>query len=126
VTANQKIMVQQYMLGQDAGGGAGDPAMTSALASSQFRTTSLFYAPPSYTSNYVNIVAPTGASVTLDGIAIPASSFVAVGASGYSYARLALSKLGTGSHTITGSLPVGTTVYGYGQYTSYSYPGGVR
>jgi hypothetical protein len=30
-----------------------------------------------------------------------------------------------GNHTITGSKPVGVSVYGYGQVTSYWYPGGL-
>ena len=30
-----------------------------------------------------------------------------------------------GSHSITGSAAFGITVYGYGQYTSYWYPGGL-
>jgi IgGFc binding protein len=126
VSASAKIMVQQYMTGQDAGGNAGDPAMTSTVPTSQFRTSYLFYAPPSYQTNFVNIVAPTGATVTLDGAPVATGSFTAIGATGYTSARLVLASSPSGFHTITGSLPVGVSVYGYGQYTSYWYPGGTK
>ena len=38
--------------------------------------------------------------------------------------RVFVSNGGDGNHVITGSSPFGITVYGYGQYTSYWYPGG--
>ena len=31
-----------------------------------------------------------------------------------------------GNHEITGDQPFGITVYGYGAYTSYWYPGGLN
>jgi hypothetical protein len=36
-----------------------------------------------------------------------------------------LSNAGSGNHTIEGSKPVGVSVYGYGEVTSYWYPGGL-
>lgn len=126
VTGSSKILVEQYMLGQDAGGNSGDPAMTSAVATSQFRPTFLFYAPTSYERNFANILAPTGTTVTVDGARLGTGSFTAIGGTGYSYARVALSNANNGFHTVTGSAPVGVSVYGYGQYTSYWYPGGVK
>ena len=44
--------------------------MTLAVATEQFRTDYLFHAPTNYTYNYVNIVAPTGATVIVDGGAV--------------------------------------------------------
>ena len=125
VTSNNKILVVQYMLGQGAGGDAGDPAMAQAVAIEQYRGDYLFHAPTNYQSNFVNITAPTGATVMLDGAAVPAASFAAIGASGFSIARVSLSNAGTGNHSITSPLHVGISVYGYGQYTSYWYPGGL-
>ena len=62
----------------------------------------------------------------LDGMPL---SFTAVGGSGFGLARvypLTAGPGGDGSHNITGNAPFGITVYGYGQYTSYWYPGGLN
>jgi hypothetical protein len=123
IHSTTKIDVMQYMLGQDAGGNSGDPAMAQAVGLQQYRTNYLFHAPTNYEKNYVNITAPTGATVTLDGAAV--SGFVAIGGTGYGMARLLLPNTNGGNHTVVGSQPVGISVYGYGQYTSYWYPGGL-
>ena len=126
ITADQKVLVAQYMEGQDAGGGTGDPAMTLAVPVEQFRDSYLFHAPTNYESNYVDVTAPMGASVMLDGMPL---TFTAVGASGFGLSRVYPLTAGPGSdgsHNITGSMPFGITVYGYGQYTSYWYPGGLN
>ncbi len=126
ITADQKVLVAQYMEGQNAGGGTGDPAMTLAVPVEQFRNSYLFHAPTNYESNYVDVTAPVGATVMLDGAPV---TFTAVGASGFALARvypLTAGPGGDGSHNISGSMPFGITVYGYGQYTSYWYPGGLN
>jgi hypothetical protein len=128
ITANGKVMVAQYMEGQDAdAAGTGDPAMALAVPVEQFRTDYLFQAPMSYDSNYVDVVAPMGATVTLDGGA--PLTFTAIGSSGYGLSRV-LSLGGgpamDGSHSIHGDMPFGIDVYGNGQYTSYWYPGGLN
>jgi hypothetical protein len=122
ISANQPIMVVQYMEGQDAGGNAGDPAMSLAVATSQFRKSYLFHAPTNYETSYVNIIALTGTTVNLDGAAV--AGFTPIGATGYSVARKSLSNAGTGNHTADSTEGFGISVYGYGQYTSYWYPGG--
>ena len=122
VSANQPIMVVQYMEGQEAGGNSGDPAMALAVATSQFRKSYLFHAPTNYETSYVNIIALTGATVNLDGQ--PVSGFTVIGGTGYSVARKSLSKTGTGNHTADSTEGFGISIYGYGQYTSYWYPGG--
>lgn len=124
VTASEPVLVVQYMTGQDAGGSSGDPAMSIAVGKEQYRKSYLFHAPPNYEYSYVNVVAPAGSLVTLDGANIPAASFTAIGATGYLVARVALSNAGNGNHTISSPNAFGISVYGYGQYTSYWYPGG--
>jgi len=126
IQADQKILVAQYMEGQDAGGGTGDPAIALAVPIEQFRQDYLFHAPPSYTTNYVDVTAPTGANVMLDGMPL---AFTAIGTTGYGFARvfpLSNGAAGDGSHSMSGDMPFGITVYGYGQYTSYWYPGGLN
>ncbi|HEY8375652.1 MAG TPA: IgGFc-binding protein, partial [Nannocystis sp.] len=123
ITSNNKIVVAQYMLGQDAGGDSGDPAMVYAVPIEQYRDQYLFHAPINYEKNYVNIVAPTGASVTLDGNAV--GNFTPIGGSGYGVARVVLPNNVDGNHEISANAKIGISVYGYGQYTSYWYPGGL-
>ena len=123
ITANHKVLVAQYMEGQLAGGETGDPAMALAVPVEQFRTDYLFHAPLSYESNYVDVTAMMGTTVTLDGTALEP-----IGSSGYGLARVRGLSGGpgaNGNHSITGDKPFGITVYGYGQYTSYWYPGGL-
>ncbi len=127
ITADNKIVVSHYMVGQDAPPSAstGDPAMTLAVPVEQYRLDYQFHAPTNYESNYVNITAPTGATVTVDGTPVDAGLYTPIGASGYGVARIALSNAGNGSHTASSSDPFGITVYGFGQYTSFWYPGGL-
>ena len=124
ITASEPVLVVQYMTGQDAGGNAGDPAMTIAVGKEQYRKSYLFHAPTNYQYSYVNVVVQTGATVQLDGADLPAASFTPIGGTGYSVARPTLSNAGTGNHTISSTADLGISVYGYGQYTSYWYPGG--
>jgi hypothetical protein len=127
ITADQKVLVAQYMEGQDAGGNTGDPAMTLAVPVEQFRSSYLFHAPTSYESNYVDVTAPMGANVSLDGGA--PLMFTPIGSSGFGLARVQALGAGPGNdgnHSIQGDMAFGITVYGYGQYTSYWYPGGLN
>lgn len=124
ISASGRVLVSQYMKGQDAGGGSGDPAMAVAVTTPQFRKSYLFHAPVNYEYSYVNVTAPTGVQVLLDGS--PVAGFEPVGGTGYSVARVAVSNAGNGNHTMTSNDPFGITVYGYGQYTSYWYPGGLN
>ena len=124
ITANHPVSVAQYMEGQAAGGNSGDPAMTLAVGTDQFRKSYLFHAPTNYEYSYVNIVAPTGTTVLLDGAMVAMASFTPIGGTGYSVARATLSNAGTGNHVISATAEIGISVYGYGQYTSYWYPGG--
>lgn len=126
IDADQKILVAQYMEGQDAGGGTGDPAMALAVPIDQFRDSYLFHAPTNYESNYVDVTAPTGATVTLDGAPL---AFNAIPGTGFGFVRVYPLNAGPGNdgnHSISGDMAFGITVYGYGQYTSYWYPGGLN
>ena len=69
---------------------------------------------------------PVGTTVLLDGSPVPASAFVPIGGSGFAVARVSLAGgSGDGNHRAESSTPFGISVYGYGQYTSYWYPGGL-
>ena len=123
ITGDKKIMVAQYFLGQNGGGNSGDPAMTIAVTTEQFRDEYLVHAPTNYDTSFANIVAPPNANVTVDGA--PVAGFTPIGATGFSVARIALSNAGDGNHLFAGDQKFGVMIYGYGQYTSYWYPGGL-
>jgi len=124
IKGDKALLIAQYMQGsQSVPTMAGDPSMSLAIPTAQFRTSYIFVASSTYDSNFVNVTAPTGSDVTLDGAAIPKTEFVAIGTSGFSVARHELTS--TDIHKITGSASFGIVVYGYGQDTSYMYPGGL-
>jgi hypothetical protein len=137
LTASQPVIVGQFMESQDNFGSScqqgtvtdcGDPALSMAVATEQFRSSYQFIAPPSYAENWVNVIAPSGATVTIDGTAV--SGYSAIGSSGYGVAHVSLcanSAAGcTGVHSASSPQPFGIEVYGYGSYTSYMYPGGLN
>ncbi|RYE77858.1 MAG: hypothetical protein EOO74_06235 [Myxococcales bacterium] len=123
IKGNKRFLLAQYALGQDAGGGGGDPDLSIGIPTAQYRTDYLFHAPVSYAQNFVNITAPLAATVTLDGSVV--SGLEPIGTTPFGAVRVALPTINDGNHTITGDQPFGITVYGYGQYTSYWYPGGL-
>ncbi len=126
VVANNKVLVAQFMEGQDAGGDQGDPSISLAVPVEQFRTSYAFHAPTTYSSNYVDVTAPTGATIMLDGTVVP---LTAIGTTGYSIGRarsISTGPANDGNHSITGDQGFAISVYGYGQYTSYWYPGGLN
>jgi len=123
VSADKKIMVAQYMVGQSAGFGTSDPAMLVAVATEQYRTDYLFHAPVGWSANYVDIIAPDGAEVTVDGAAV--GGFAAIAGTGFSVAHVKLSNAGNGNHTVSSNQKVGISVYGVLNYGSYWYPGGL-
>lgn len=122
---DQQIYVTQTLMGQDyfTASDSGDPAMGSGVPVFQARSVYTFLTPDTYTYNFVNIVAPEGAAVSLDGA--PVGGWAAVGSSGYSVARVPLT---AGSHLATseGDVGFGIMSYGYASYTSYLFPGGMN
>jgi hypothetical protein len=124
VTADKKVLVSQYMQGNGGSSVPGDPAMALAVTTPQFRNAYLFHAPTNYQNNYVNVIAPDGTSVLLDGTAV--STWGTIGGTGYSVARVPLDNSGNGNHHLSSVKKAGITVYGYGVDTSYWYPGGLN
>lgn len=100
----------------------GDPAMLLIPPVEQFRTSYLFLIPEAYLEDYVNVVAPSGATVSLDGESIPNASFVGVTAD-WMVARL---KTSDGVHRIQANQPIGVTVYGFDDDVSYGYAAGMN
>lgn len=101
--------------------GIGDPAMIIAVPIEQFRKDYVFLVPTKYAENFVNIIAPAGAMVELDGLQIPQSSFSPFPGGQLSVARL---KIAEGTHRVSSTHKIGIVVYGWDQYVSYGYAGG--
>lgn len=130
VTGDGAFLLVGFLVGQGNNlDSIGDPAMALAVPVDQYRTSYNFLAPEDYRDdpatgatgrNYVNVIAPDGAVVTLDGS--PVGGFTGIGGSGFGVSRV---EIGGGSHAISSTSEFGITCYGYGNYTSYMYPGGL-
>jgi len=112
-------------VGDANGMGEGDPSQSQATAVEQYRTKYVFLAPTDYDKNFVDIIAPTGAMMTLDGAPVTAAA-QAIGSSTFKVHRVPLPNgANKGAHVLISDQPVGIQVLGYGLYTSYQYPGGL-
>jgi len=130
VVGDEPILVVQYLIGQGSDlGSIGDPAMALAVPVEQYRLAYNFLSPEDYKDdastgatgqNYVNVIAPNGATVMLDGSAV--RGFSGIGSTEFGIARV---EIPGGSHVVTSEDEFGITCYGYGNYTSYMYPGGL-
>jgi len=119
------LQVSQYLVGQNYSSqndpeGFGDPSMSLIPPSDQFRTNYKILAPESYALHYINIVYRSGVTVTLDGTPIPSGD--AIASSNWELQTLEITG---GVHELEGDGPFGVWVYGFGNYTSYMYPGGL-
>lgn len=105
--------------------GKGDPSLSSAVAIEQYRLKYVFLAPDDYDISYADVVAPMGATLTLDGAPVTVSG-TQLGTTGYQVVRIKLDAGKGGAHTLTSDQPAGLQISGYGSYTSYQYPGGLN
>ena len=101
----------------------GDPALILAAPVEQYRDEYVFLSPNKYLEDYINIIAPVGAQVTLDGGNISAANFTTIGGTGYMVARL---KVADGVHTIKSDQKVSVIAYGYDDDVSYGYTAGLN
>lgn len=103
----------------------GDPSLSLPVSTEQYRSRYVFLAPVDYLSNFVNIVAPADTTLTLDG-ADRSSELAPLDGTDYFVARIELEGNNSGGHTLEASKPVGLQVLGYGENTTYQYPGGLN
>ncbi|MGM0575892.1 MAG: IgGFc-binding protein [Myxococcota bacterium] len=101
----------------------GDPALVTMAPVGQFRKSYVFLSPNKYQNDYVNVLAPTEATVTFDGVDLPSGNFQAIPDSGYKVARLEVTD---GIHRIQATHPVGVVAYGYDRDVSYGYTAGLN
>jgi hypothetical protein len=131
VTGTSEFAVGSFMLGGtavDSNMLLGDPSQSLMASFEQYRTKYVFLAPSDYAENFADIVTPLGANVVLDGTALVTMAAHRI-ADGYGVMRVSLNGVNPnalGVHVITASAPVGLQVLGYGDFTSYQYPGGLN
>ncbi len=132
IVGDHAFAVGMFMLGGsivDAlappGDQKGDPSQSLATPVEQYRKKYVFLAPLDYSVNYVDVIQPLSAQLNLDGVELTFGP-VAIGMTGYGVNRIQLQAGGMGAHVLTASEPVGIQVVGYGNYTSYHYPGGLN
>jgi hypothetical protein len=133
LTADGPVLVGQFLVGQNyndiSGEGLppGDPAFALAVPIEQWRTSYNFLAPTTYDRSFVNIVADKNAfvAIELDGASLAGEDWQHVGRSDFVALTLEVEAGSHGLFTADEEGPFGILVYGYGQYTSYMYPGGL-
>ena len=109
-------------------GTTGDPFMINIPPYQQFEAEYTITTPVNSETtfeNYLNLVVPKSAVglVKIDGVAVPASEYNAIGSSNFEGAAV---DLAAGSHVITGNgQPFGAFVYGFSEYNGYGYYGGM-
>lgn len=135
ILSDKPVMVGQFLASEQApdpnlrdfmepgDAGTGDPSFILAVPVEQFRSDFVFLAPDKYAYDYVTIIAPVGAVVDFDNAEIP-GDWETVG-SGEAW-QIARFPIGDGVHFILADQPVAIIVYGYDQYVSYGYPGGLN
>ncbi|HEY3595294.1 MAG TPA: IgGFc-binding protein, partial [Polyangiaceae bacterium] len=128
VSSSTAFAVTQYLNGGNTAADQGGPNQLAVTPRSQYQSSYIFLAPQnintstSFASNLA-IMAPTGATVTIDGQTLRPDRFSPVGASGMSVVHLPLNQ-NDQVHNLTADRPVGAVVYGEAQYTSFVYSAG--
>lgn len=140
VSADQPFSVAEFLLSNavvtpdptpdddaDDGTWPGDPAMILVPPTAQYQARYVFLVPKEYAANFVTIVRPAGAAVTLDGADVSQSSgWSDVGSHAGTTWQRAHFPLEWGPHTVEagGDAKVGIVVVGYDAAVSFGYAGG--
>jgi len=125
IETSEPALVAQYSNGSSYDGVTSDPFMMIVPPIEQALNYYTFSTPGSgFSLNYVNVLAPTSivGSIILDGSAVNPALFTAIVGTVYSGAQIPVS---VGSHTIIGPQAFGIHSYGFADYDSYGYPGGM-
>lgn len=139
ITADQPIQAAQIFASQSATSGTGqtapiqgDPSLILLPPVEQWRSQYTVLTAPGTRDNYLGLVIDSSRvlEVRVNGTAVPMTSFTAVGATPF---RVANVPVPVGTHAILVipqpgqmTLPgAGVTVYGFDEYVSYGYTGGL-
>lgn len=134
ISASEPVLVAQYANGQVFDGSAGDPFMMLVPPAEQFGGSYILATPRLFDylayeyvdifTNYLNLTirANGTGTIQLDGAPVSAVLFQPIGNSGYAGAQVAVSP---GTHRLTASVPFGVSLYGWANFESYAYIGGI-
>jgi len=127
VTSDKPIYGYQYLISELSGSpaaGTGDPSMLDIPPVDQFQFRYIFLTPNTFAFDFINVVAPVGTTITLDGspLAVPCNPVGSIG--GTSYCCLG-APVTDGIHAISGDNKFGLSVSGFDSFASYGYIGGV-
>ena len=135
ILSDKPVLVGQFLASEQApnpnprGGleegdaGIGDPAFILAVPAEQFRSDFVFLAPDKYEADYVSIIAPNSAEVFFDELPVSAGWEPVGDGSNWVVNRFGI---GDGVHFIQADQNIAVIVYGYDQFVSYGYPGGLN
>ncbi len=124
IESTAPVLVAQYANGSDQDGVPADPFMMLIPPVEQYLSDYTLATPSDGINiNYANLIVPTDSvsSVRMDGAPL-ATSFTAIGSSGFSGARVPIS---VGSHRFQAARPFGLSIYGFADFESYGYFGGM-
>jgi IgGFc binding protein/Putative metal-binding motif len=131
ITADKPILVMEYLSSSTTTNAseamAGDPAMTQMVPTEQFLENYTVLVPPNWIYDYVILIKPVGASIIMDGVAVPQASFISIN-DGLNQPEWEVARItaADGVHNFDGDAPFGILVVGYDSYDSYAYPGGLN
>lgn len=123
-TSNPTLVIQ-YSLGQSYDSVLSDPFMMLIPPTEQLLDAYTFSTPTSgFNSNFVNVIIRTSGLDTLifDGVRLDPTLFKPIGDGSFHGAKIPITP---GSHSISADAKIGLYVYGFGNYDSYGYPGGM-
>ncbi len=135
ILSDKPVLVGQFLASEQApnpnlrdieeegDAGTGDPAFILSVPEGQFRTSYVFLAPDKYEFDYVSIVRPAGHEVFFDDLPVAVEWEPVGDGAEWEVARFAI---GDGVHFVQSDEPISVIVYGYDQYVSYGYPGGLN
>ncbi len=130
--SDKPIMVGAFLSSQQSvsatamfGDHAGDPSFFLVPPEEQYRADYAFLTPGTYFQSYVMVTSLPGFPVMLDGqpINLEAFDYQELPGEGVVRAHIPVSP---GPHNITSMVPFGIVVYGYDDYVSYAYTGGLN
>ena len=127
VAADQPVYGYQYLISESSGpptAGTGDPSMLDMPPVDQLQFNYIFLTPSTYAFDFINVIAPVGTSLTLDGNPLAATCAQVGSIGGVDYCCLR-AQVADGVHTINGTNRFGLSVSGFDVTASYAYIGGV-
>ncbi|MBA2664706.1 MAG: IgGFc-binding protein [Bradymonadaceae bacterium] len=131
VIASEPILLGAFVSSQntvnnviDWGDYAGDPSFFLIPPKEQYRTSYSFLTPATYHRNFITVSIPPTGILTLDGQQIFPKDYDHEISPDQTMMRAHI-PVGDGPHTISAPLAFGLVAYGYDNYVSYAYTGGL-